>query len=104
MKFTAVRILLSFVGVAITWVIYAVSLTAIRQKFGYEAIHFQNYQLILLLIVPSLICIFWSVIPNLFRKFDSSSLGAGVLALVVSCAAILYQSVMLSCGTFGDCF
>jgi hypothetical protein len=105
MKSTAVRVLVSFVGVTATWILYAVSLNALRLEFGYDSIHFGNYQLILLFAVPGLICLFWSIVPNLFRKFDSSSLVASILALIFSLAACLYGSVAyLSCGIFGDCF
>jgi len=64
------RFLVSVVGAALTLFVYGYALIEAERRLGYEAMHFLNYQLILLLFVPLFICAVWSVAPNVFRKFD----------------------------------
>ena len=104
METTAFRILATIAGAVGTFVLYGVGLDFLQKHLGYEALHFHGYQLILLIIVPVSICIAWSIIPNIFRRFDKWSLVSGISAYIASQVIVFYGAIMVSCGTFGDCF
>jgi hypothetical protein len=104
MESAGARILVSIVGSALVWLLYALFLSVAYHQFGPQFFDFENARPLYLFAIPTLFCIAWAVGPNLLREFDGTSIAAITLAAVLSVPICVIASLLfLGCGYFGDC-
>ncbi|HEX3809678.1 MAG TPA: hypothetical protein VHW02_08235 [Rhizomicrobium sp.] len=98
------RILFSVIVAAVLCVLYFIAIGMIQSVLPSSSKLLLNDREAVLILGPAIICITAAIAPNLFQRFDGSSIAAIALSISFSVPVYVFLSlVVMGCGLFGDC-